>query len=120
MERPLDERMERPAIDVSKLPTSAFGSRGVVWWGTFGVMISEGMTLAVAASAYLYLRGNEESWPPPPTPLPHLLIPTINLIVLLAAIYPMQRAKNAAMRFDKRATGIWMMIEGVFGVAAVV
>jgi heme/copper-type cytochrome/quinol oxidase subunit 3 len=112
--------LERPALDVSKLPTSAFGNRGIVWWGTTGFMLSEGVTLAVAASSYLYLRGNEASWPPPPTPLPDLLIPTINLVVLLLALYPMQRAKQCALRFDKRGTGRWMMIEGVFGVAATV
>jgi heme/copper-type cytochrome/quinol oxidase subunit 3 len=112
--------MERPSLDVSKLPKGAFGNRGIVWWGTVGFMISETMTLAVAAASYLYLRGNEESWPPPPTPLPALLIPTINMVVLLLALYPMVRAKRCAMQFDKRGTGMWMMVEGVFGLAATI
>jgi cytochrome c oxidase subunit III len=110
--------LERPALDVAELPTEAFGHRGTVWWGTVGFMIAEGTTLAVAATAYLYLRGNEHSWPPPPTPLPSLLIPTVGLIVLLAELYPMHRATKAAKRFEKRNTGIWMMVAGVLAVVA--
>src|SRR5689334_22255133 len=116
--RPEGDPIERPAIDVSQLPTNAFGNRGIVWWGTAGFMIAEGMTLAVAAASYLYLRGIESSWPPPPTPLPSLLIPTINMVVLICAIYPMQRAKECALRFDRSGTGRWMMIEGLFGLTA--
>ncbi|HEX6693689.1 MAG TPA: cytochrome c oxidase subunit 3 [Longimicrobiales bacterium] len=102
--------MDRPAVDVSHLPTESFGHRSIVWWGTVGFMVSEGATLAIAASSYLYLRGNETDWPPPPTPLPDLLLPTINVALLLLSLWVVHRAKHHAMRFEKRHTGIWMMI----------
>ena len=102
--------IERPSVDVSRLPTEAFGHRSTVWWGTVGFMVCEGTTLAIAASSYLYLRGNETAWPPPPTPLPDMVLPTVNMILLLITIWIMSRAKHHAMRLEKRETGRWMMI----------
>ena len=100
---------ERPSVDVSRLPTEAFGHRSTVWWGTVGFMVVEGTTLSIAAASYMYLRGNEAAWPPPPTPLPDLLLPTINVMLLLFTIWMMARAKEHAMRLEKRKTGLWVM-----------
>ncbi len=50
-------------IDLSDLPISAMGPRSLLWWGTFGFMLIEGMGFLLAAGAYLYLRGQAPTWP---------------------------------------------------------
>jgi cytochrome c oxidase subunit 3 len=58
------------ALDLSDLPVSAMGPRSLLWWGTLGFMLIEGMGFLLAAGAYLYLRGQASEWPlggrPPP------------------------------------------------------
>jgi heme/copper-type cytochrome/quinol oxidase subunit 3 len=66
-------------------------------------MLIEGTTLVIALAAYLYVRRNFPEWPPPPTPLPDLSIPTLNTILLLLVIVPMVLAAHAARAFDLRS-----------------
>jgi cytochrome c oxidase subunit III len=94
--------MSHHQVDVSELPTTAFGSRDVVWWGTMGFVVIEGFSLALCIMATLYLRRNFPSWPPLRTPRPDLLIPTINTILLLALIIPMMLVDRAARVQDLR------------------
>lgn len=96
----------RAVLDVSELPTVVFGHKNAAWWGTLGFMVIEGTTLAVCVSSYFYLRKNFPSWPPEPTPLPDLLIPTINMLLLLAVIVPMAGVSRAAKRNDLRGVRI--------------
>ena len=91
-------RRERQVADVSELPSVVFGSRGLVWWGTVSFMVIEGFTLALIAAAYLYLRKNFDAWPPHRTPRPDLLVPTINLVVMLASLPLAWWTKRAAER----------------------
>ena len=83
-------------IDVSDLPKTMFGHRHPVWWATAAFILVEGTTLAVGVFSYFYLRRNFTEWPPPRTPQPALLLPTINLIIILATIAPMVMADRAA------------------------
>jgi cytochrome c oxidase subunit III len=95
---------EAPAtFDAGRLPDVVFGARNLASWATVGFMVIEGTTLVIALTAYLYVRRNFPEWPPPPTPLPGLLIPTLNTIVLLFVIVPMVFASHAARAFDLRA-----------------
>ena len=55
---------ERPAIDVSGLPTTAFRVRDPLWWGVVGIMCIEGTMFAIMAGSYFYLRGGAQLWPP--------------------------------------------------------
>jgi cytochrome c oxidase subunit 3 len=101
---------ERVQVDVSGLPSTVFGHREVTWWATVGFMLVEGTTLAVVATSYLYLRINAAEWPPRPASAPELLVPTINLLVLLAAMFPLWRAGQAALRLDMAGVRRWMVI----------
>jgi cytochrome c oxidase subunit III len=83
-------------VDVRELPETAFGLRNLPTWATLGFMIIEGTSIAIAMAAYFYLRRNFAEWPPPPTPLPDLLVPSINTALLLATIVPMLVAGRAA------------------------
>jgi heme/copper-type cytochrome/quinol oxidase subunit 3 len=109
----------RASIDVSALPTTVFGPRGVTWWATVAFMAIEGTTLAGAVAAYIYLRRNFPDWPPAPTPRPDLLLPTINALVLLSVIIPMRVAAGAARRFDLRRVRVGLLIALLLSAVAV-
>lgn len=111
---------EQRVLDVSGLPTVVFGPRALLWWGTLAFIVIEGFTLVLAVASYLYLRQNEFDWPPGRTPNPDLLIPTLNVVLLLAAMFPMYRADVAAKDFDRRGVIRWLLIAGAMsGVSCV-
>ncbi|HEY4596349.1 MAG TPA: heme-copper oxidase subunit III, partial [Thermoanaerobaculia bacterium] len=82
---------QRPALDVSELPTTAFGTRDPLWWGVTGIMCIEGTMFAIMAASYFYLRGGAHVWPPPGVLHPGLGITTLNLGILLLSLFPMHR-----------------------------
>jgi cytochrome c oxidase subunit III len=110
--------MSRVQVDVSDLPVAAFGHRSLLWWGTLMFMAIEGTTLAIVCGSYLDLMRMQPAWPPPPTRLPDLMIPTINLAIILATIWPSHLASRAALRLDARAAVRWLWVCVVLGVAA--
>jgi len=110
----------RRVLDVSDTPTIVFGHRDILWWGTIGFVVIEGFTLVLMTASYLYLRINEFDWPPGRTPPPDLLLPTVNLLLLLAIILPMRRAEEAAHRFDRAGAARWLWIATGMSVAACV
>jgi cytochrome c oxidase subunit 3 len=109
----------RPAIDVSRLPEFAFGQRAITWWGVMGFLAIEGTMLVICFVSYFYLRTRVTDWPPPPTELPDLFIPTINLAVLLISVVPMYLVSRAAKRLDKRRVLIWTIVCDVIGIVFV-
>jgi cytochrome c oxidase subunit III len=111
---------ERTVVDVSHLPTVAFGPKSLPWWGTVAFMVIEAFTLLLMTAAYFYLRLNAYEWPPAGTPLPDLLIPTINLLLLLFVIYPMWRASHAAKEYDRAGVARWLTIATALTFVAVV
>jgi heme/copper-type cytochrome/quinol oxidase subunit 3 len=106
----LGERPLRPTFDASTLPTVVYGSRVITWWGTAGFMAAEAATLAACLASYYYIRRNFTTWPPLRTPPPDLLLPTISLLVLIAAVVPCYLFAKAAKRLDKPATKRWLWI----------
>lgn len=108
---------ERAAIDVSDLPEFAFGHRAVTWWGVWGFLAIEGTMLVLCFVTYFYLRDRVPQWPPPPTPRPFLLVPTINLVVLLLSVLPMYILSKAARRLDVRSVIFWHVVCDLFGIA---
>jgi heme/copper-type cytochrome/quinol oxidase subunit 3 len=88
------------SVDARTLPETAFGLRNLPTWATLGFILIESTTLIVAMTAYLYLRRNFVEWPPPPTPLPDILIPSLNTALLLLIAVPMGIAGRAARALD--------------------
>jgi heme/copper-type cytochrome/quinol oxidase subunit 3 len=76
---------ESASRDVSALPTHAFGSRTLTWWGTLAFMSLEGMGFALASAAYLYLMVLAPKWPLNSSP-PDLGPGTWLTIVLIASV----------------------------------
>jgi cytochrome c oxidase subunit 3 len=106
-----------PSIDVSALPTTAFGQRDPLWWGVTGIMCIEGTMFALMAASYFYLRGGAYVWPPPGVRHPGLGITTLNLAILLLSIVPMHLAAQAAEREDLPKIRLWLIVSTVLFLA---
>lgn len=107
-------------IDVSRLPTYAFGHQSPMWWGTLGIMAIEGTVFALMVFAYFYLRGNVASWPPGGLKPPDLLYGTLNTLVLLASLLPNYWTDKAAKARDLAGIRLWLPVCLVFAVAFLV
>ena len=106
------------ALDVSALPTIAYGPRATLWWGVLGLVAIEGTALAIVGVAYLYLRQNFVAWPPEGTPLPRLGAATAELTVLLASVLPMAAVDRFARAERHRLVVLGLTIGIVFGLAS--
>jgi heme/copper-type cytochrome/quinol oxidase subunit 3 len=106
-------------LDVSGLPTYAYGDRSLMWWGTFGMMVIEGTVFALAVFAYFYLRELSFHWPPHRSP-PALLFGTLNVVILLVSGIPNQWTKHVAEKEDLRLVRIGLVISGAFAAAVLV
>ena len=106
-------------LDVSSLPGYAFGPRTLMWWGTMGMILTEGPIFAMLIVAYFYLRGHSPDWPPGVSP-PMLRWGVANTVVLLLSVLPNIWYKRAAEREDLKAVRIGMVIAVIFSIAFVV
>jgi len=102
-------------LDVSRLPTYAFGPRALMWWGTAGMILIEGMVFAVALVTYFYLRSLAQLWPPDPPP--DLLWGTLNTVILLVSCFPNHLAAKASEREELGKVRLWLVVCLGFGVA---
>ena len=71
---------ESVALDVSHLPTCAFGHRDPLWWGIILAIAIETTAFAIGWATYLYLRMQEATWPPWGWSTPNLLIGALSTI----------------------------------------
>jgi cytochrome c oxidase subunit I+III len=110
------ERLHESAIDVSGLPSYAFGHRSMMWWGVMGMIVIEGTVFALAAFAYLYVRALSDVWPPVAQG-PDLRWGTVNTLVLVASLLPNQWAKRAAERLDLRQVQVALILCLLFSLA---
>jgi cytochrome c oxidase subunit 3 len=94
--------MTRHDIDVSNLPTIAFGSRLPLWWAQILTIMMLSAIVATLIATYLYLRIGFSSWPGPDATPPSLFLPTICFGVLIIAAAPVYGAGKAAQRGERR------------------
>jgi cytochrome c oxidase subunit III len=107
----------RRFLDVSGLPTFAFGHRDPLWWGVWMLIIVETMMFALLVTSYFYLRGNYSLWPPPGASQAPLWLTSSTLIALLLSAIPMAIAYRAA--WDGRLRPIQLAFAGVTILSAV-
>ena len=95
----------QPRIDVSALPTMAYGPRSTLWWGVVSMLAIETTMFALLFATYFYLRGNESIWPPgggshgnPPVGPA-----TAGLFLLLLSVLPMVLAASVLTATVARA-----------------
>jgi heme/copper-type cytochrome/quinol oxidase subunit 3 len=96
-------------LDVSRLPTYAFGDRSLMWWGTLGMMLIEGTVFALAVVTYFYLRELSYDWPPHRSP-PALLFGTLNTVLFLVSAIPNQWTKHVAEKEDLPRVRVGLVI----------
>jgi heme/copper-type cytochrome/quinol oxidase subunit 3 len=106
------------ALDVSDLPTSAFGPRTTLWWGMLTFLAIEGTVLAMLVVTYLYLWIGAPAWPPGDTAPPGLGWATLNAALLLASTPLAYVTDRAARREDHRRTLGLMVLMVLAGLAS--
>ena len=87
----------RRMLDVSGLPTVAFGHRDPLWWGLWMLIAIESTMFALLLTSYFYLRGNAREWPPTGAAQAPLWLTLSVVIVLLASCVPVWVAFRAAL-----------------------
>lgn len=110
---------EPRVLDVSRLPTYAFGHRSLMWWGTWGLILIEGTVFVMAIVVYFYLRELAVDWPPEEPP-PALLFGTINTVILLASLLPNHWTKKMAEKEELRAVRVGLLVCLAFAAAFLV
>lgn len=106
-------------LDVSQLPTYAYGHRSLMWWGTLGMILIESTVFAIAIVTYFYLRGRSEAWPPHGVP-PLLIWGTLNTVVLLVSAIPNQWTKHQAEQENLHGVRIGLVVCLLFSAAFIV
>ena len=109
----------RREIDVSGLPTFAFGHRPLTWWCTWSLILMEGGMFVVLFAVYFFLRTPVPDWPPGVNQ-PRLLWGTINFVIILASCVPNHWAKRAAEGLDLRGVRLWLTVMIGFAFVATV
>jgi cytochrome c oxidase subunit I+III len=102
-------RSLRRGLDVSGLPTYAFGNRSLMWWATLGMVLIEATVFAIAIVTYFYLRDRSDAWPPHGVP-PVLTYGTWNTVVLLLSGIPNQWTKKKAEAEELSAVRIGLVL----------
>ncbi|HYB94544.1 MAG TPA: cytochrome c oxidase subunit 3 [Vicinamibacterales bacterium] len=108
-----------PVVDVSRLPSFAFGHRSILWWATLGLIAIEGTAFALMIAAYIYLKWRVPEWPPGVAP-PDLMWGTLTTIVVLASCIPNHLTKKAAEQLDVGRTRLWIAVSLGFAIAFLV
>jgi heme/copper-type cytochrome/quinol oxidase subunit 3 len=101
--------VNRTAIDVSALPTFAFGKRSVLWWATVGMIAIEGTAFALMIAAYIYLKWRVPHWPPGVAP-PDLFWGTTTTVIIVLSVIPNELARRAAERLDVQKSRLWVSV----------
>lgn len=107
-------------IDVSGLPASAVGAREPLWWGVVLMCVIEGMVLALLMVAYIYIRGEQDVWPPTPIDRRTFLYGTLALAMWLASGVPIWQAARASVAGSLGGMRRGIVLATVLGGAALV
>jgi heme/copper-type cytochrome/quinol oxidase subunit 3 len=108
----LDVEGARPVgdvLEVRDMPSYGFGMRSVMYWGTLGVIVIEGIVFVMAIVSYFYLRAQAETWPLGAMP-PELGAATFNTLILLASVVPNHWTQRAARAHDLSQVRVGLVI----------
>lgn len=111
---------KRREIDVSGLPTFAFGNRDTMWWGVWLLVAIEATMFALLIASYFYLRASESEWPPTGVVQPPLVWTLSTVVLLLLTVPPSVYAFRKALDGQLRAVRIGLVLTTLLNLAAVV
>lgn len=106
-------------LDVSGLPSVAFGPSNTTWLANVFYMAIEGMMFALMFASYFYLRTRTQEWPPGHLP-PALTFGLINAVVFLLSVVPARWVQKSAPAGDLPAIRKGLIILSAFAVLATV
>ena len=115
----MEQAINRPSLDVSRLPNVGFGTKSITCWGIAGMMIIEGFLFALMIAAYFYLSTRSVEWPPHRDP-PDLFWGTLNTIVFVVSLLPNEWYRRRAHKGDTTAVQIGMVVMTLFGLANII
>ena len=114
----LNEPIRRPlALDVSGLPSVAFGHRNTTWLANVFYMAIEAMMFALIFATYFYLRTRSTNWPPGHL-APAVTYGAVNAVLFLLSIIPAWWVRKRAPDGDRRAVRNGLLALSLFAVAA--
>jgi cytochrome c oxidase subunit III len=115
----LREPIRPLTLDVSNLPSVAFGELNTTWLANVFYMAIEGMMFALMFATYFYLRTRSQHWPPGHLP-PAFKYGLANLVVFLLSLIPARLAQKRAPAGDLRAIRIGLAALSAFAILATV
>lgn len=89
-------------LDVSELPTTAFGPRAPLWWGAALLIAIEGTMLVLLAISCFYVRDRTDPFPPARVGRDVAWIAALDVGLWIASAWPQHRATRAALAADVR------------------
>jgi len=104
-------------LDVSALPSHAFGLRNPLWWGLLLLVAIEGTAMGLLLVSAIYLRGEADVWPPSTVGPAALRLALIEAALLGASTFPMVWAVRAARAQRLRPARGWLVVATVLAVA---
>jgi heme/copper-type cytochrome/quinol oxidase subunit 3 len=111
----MDAVRPRPVLDVSGLPSVAFGRSNTTWLANVFYMMIEGTMFALLFASYFYLRTRTSSWPPNQVP-PYLWYGIANGFVFLLSLVPARYAQKVAPTGDRRKIQLALAALAAFAV----
>ncbi|HSU32855.1 MAG TPA: cytochrome c oxidase subunit 3 [Bryobacteraceae bacterium] len=85
-------------VDVSGLPPYDISHQSPLWWGQLMLAFIEGTMFFILIAAYFYTRLRMDVWPPPGDQFPHLLLPSLALVLLILSCAGSYWASEAAKK----------------------
>jgi cytochrome c oxidase subunit 3 len=112
--------MHRPlTLDVSGLPSVAFGHRNTTWLANIFFMAIEGMMFALMFATYFYLRTRSTDWPPGHLP-PALKYGAANAVIFCLSVIPAWVVRKRAPELDRRAVRNGLLALSLFALASTI
>src|SRR5213075_1110963 len=116
----LSEPIRSPlTLDVSGLPSVAFGHRNTTWLANVFYMAIEGMMFALLFATFFYLRTRSTNWPPGHLP-PALRYGVVNAAIFLLSVVPAWWVRKRAPHGDRSAIRSGLLILSLFALVATV
>jgi cytochrome c oxidase subunit III len=104
-------------LDVSDMPSVAFGPSNTTWLANVFYMTIEGMMFALMFASYFYLRTRVQQWPPGHL-APDLRYGVANVIVFILSVIPARWVQKRAPSGDRAAIRIGLMVLAAFALLA--
>jgi cytochrome c oxidase subunit 3 len=106
-------------LDVSALPSVAFGHRNTSWLANVLYMTIEGMMFALMFATYFYLRTRSTDWPPGHLP-PALRYGMANAGIFLLSVIPARWIQKRAPAGNRLAVRNGLLVLSAFAITATV